>query len=143
MVSHNNTTSTSLSCKNVQESIIPSISTLMPNASSALPNKVVVYVPSTVDINHSAPEQQIAETKNTATVLSRLFGGCTTTQAVGCYVDNSGELITESVMLCYAYCSDDALRGGIRDIVALCLALKKHMGQEAISLEVNNKLYFI
>jgi len=106
-----------------------------------LGSKVSIYVPSTIDINKDFDNKIIVD--KTLSLLSEKFGGATSTKAIGCWVTNSKDLVKEQVTLCYAYTDSITLEKEINNIIDYCLKLKKELKQEAISLEINNELYFI
>lgn len=104
---------------------------------------VSVYVPSTKDVNKkmSSDEHQ-KYIDRVLTELSNLFGGATAYDAKGSWVSQQG-LVLEDIKVCKSYCSSEQLKSGVDKVITLCMELKKELSQEAISLEINNKLYFI
>lgn len=102
--------------------------------------KVSVYVPSTKDVN--IPIDNRKEVEGVLKMLSHAFGGATSTDAIGAWVSASG-LVRERTTIVFAYCNSDQLKSNITYVINYCEALKSSLGQEAIALEVNNKLYFI
>ncbi|MBQ9254748.1 MAG: hypothetical protein IJ180_08255 [Bacteroidales bacterium] len=106
-----------------------------------LNSRVAIYIPSTVDVDKTTCNKRQVE--KVQSKLSSMFGGATCTQAYGGWLSMAGNLVTEDVTICYAFCTEEQLQSHIKEIVNICLALKKEMSQEAISLEINNKLYFI
>ena len=62
---------------------------------------------------------------------------------MGGWVGNNGDLITEKITIVYSYCKEEQLQEHIEAIYNYCLKIKKEMNQEAVSLEVNNKLHLI
>lgn len=106
-----------------------------------LDNKVCIYVPSTVNVNTKINNGK--QVTKTLSFLAGLFGGCTTETARGAWVDQSGALVTEKVNKCYSFCSETQLTKNIPAVLDYCNTLKHEMQQECISLEVNNKLFFV
>ncbi len=53
------------------------------------------------------------------------------------------KLVKEEVTICESYCTTEDFKKSINDVVDYCENLKDEMKQEAVSLEVNNELYFI
>ena len=106
-----------------------------------LSSKIAVYVPSTLQISEAMDNSEFVE--RTLEFLSEKFGGATSTKAFGCWVSTDEGLIKEAVEICYAYTVTEGLEANIEAVIEYCEMLKKEMGQEAISLEVNNELYFI
>ena len=106
-----------------------------------LSSKVAIYVPSTLNVTESVDNSE--KVNDTLTFLSKLFGGATKTDAVGSWLCASGELVKERVCVVYAYCNSDQLNASASTVINFCEQLKKDMGQETISLEINNELYFV
>lgn len=103
--------------------------------------KVTVYVPSTFDIDKVADNSAIVE--KVQKDFSDWFGGCTATDAVGCWVMMAGKLVTESVRLCMSFCTSEQLKIHIEDVLSLCEWIKKTMKQEAVTLEINGQVKFV
>lgn len=106
-----------------------------------LKNKIAIYVPSTINVNQKT--DSAAQVNNTCVFLSGLFGGCTSFNAAGCWTGKTGELVKENITIIYAYCTSLQLLKSKKTIINYCRELCMEMSQEAISLEINNKLYFI
>ena len=104
--------------------------------------KIAIYVPSTMNVNQTTDNAK--QVNRVLRQLSTWFGGATASDAVGAWVsDTTGATVTEKIKYCFSYCTTDLLNKHIDDVLNLCTALKNEMGQEAISLEINNELYFI
>ena len=106
-----------------------------------LGSKVAVYVPSTLRVSEAIENSEYVQ--RTLEFLSEKFGGATSTKAVGCWVSKENGLIREAIEVCYAYTNTAGLEANIEAVIEYCEMLKKEMSQEAISLEINNELYFI
>lgn len=106
-----------------------------------LSSKVGIYIPSTVDVNVAIDTATVVD--NTLRLLSNSFGGATSTEAIGCWSSVSNGLVKEHITVCYSYTDSLKLEQEIDNIIEYCLRLKQELRQEAISLEVNNELYFI
>ncbi len=105
-----------------------------------LTHYVSVYVPSTMGVD--TPVDNAAQVRDTKAQLSTLFGGCTATLAEGSWVSNAHELITESVTVCKSFAqalTDESLD----KVYTIAHELKVAMGQAAISVEIDNELYFV
>lgn len=104
---------------------------------------VSVYVPSTKNVNEKLSAEAHKEYVDMVLeALSNLFGGATAYDAKGSWVSQSG-LVLEDIKVCKSYCTSEQLKAGVDKVITLCMELKKELSQEAISLEINNKLYFI
>jgi len=107
----------------------------------ALSSNVKIYVPSTIDVDKSIENSY--QVKHSLIFLTNQFGGATSFEALGCWLTQGGSMIRERVTICQSFCSEENLLKNIDNVHEFCLNLKKGMNQEAISLEVNNVLYFI
>lgn len=105
-----------------------------------LSEKISVYVPSTFDgdkrIDNSAYVQQVMKE------LAELFGGSTSVKASGAWISEEKGLIVENITIVYSY-SDNLTNEKIDAVINICNWLKNKLEQEAVSLEINGKLYFI
>lgn len=106
-----------------------------------LSSKITVYVPATDNINQAV--DNTAQVERTAALLSELFGGATSTPAVGYWMSPATGLVAEKTTVVFAYASDEALQKHIETVVELCESLKAEMHQEAICCEINGDTYFI
>ena len=115
----------------------------MKNFKNLIPlnHKITVYVPSTQGVNTQADNSRHVEA--TAKLLSNCFGGATSTEAVGYWMSDSEGLVKEHPVLVYAYAKEEDFIKYIDLIIDYCHQLKQDLQQEAISLEIDNKLYFI
>jgi hypothetical protein len=102
---------------------------------------VAVYVPSTINVTESIDNQ--AWIDKTLAFLSVKFGGATSSPCLGAWVSTSGELVKESVNLCFAFCDQASLESHIDALYEYCLGMKLELAQEAIALEVNGQLYLV
>ena len=106
-----------------------------------LSSKVVIYVPSTTDINVTIDNTTFVN--NTATMLSNCFGGATSTVAVGYWNSPTAGLVKEKTTMVFAYASESDLEENIDTVVTFCESLKSELKQDAIALEINGEMYFI
>ena len=106
-----------------------------------LSSNVKIYVPSTIDVDKTIDTAQYVD--NTLKKLSKAFGGATSYNALGCWESAEKGLIKEHIIVCESFCSQSQLEREIDNIIEYCEDLKRVLKQEAISLEVNNKLYFV
>lgn len=106
-----------------------------------LSSKVIVYVPSTTNIN-----EEIDNTEHVnacASLLSNCFGGATSTQALGYWMSGTAGLVKEKTTMVFAYASEADLEKNIDTVVTFCETLKSELSQDAIALEINGEMYFI
>ena len=106
-----------------------------------LSSKVTVYVPATVGVNAAADNSE--QVGKTAALLADLFGGSTSTAALGYWLSPAAGLVAENTTVVFAYAAEHDLQQHIEKVVDLCKELKNEMQQEAIALEINGEMYFI
>ncbi len=106
----------------------------------ALRHRVTLYVPGTRDVDKAADNSVYVD--RVCATLSELFGGATSTPALGYWVSTERGLIKERTTMAFAYAetlNDD----NISAIVDLSEWLKKELGQETIAVEIDGVMYFI
>lgn len=106
-----------------------------------LSSSVRVLIPSTININEDFDNSK--QVDNALTLLSQCFGGATSFIAVGAWQSQNQGLIKEKVVAVESFCNQEQLEKEIETIIDFCESLKIEMKQEAISLFINNELYFI
>lgn len=106
-----------------------------------LSSKVTIYVPSTKDINIEIDNKEYVD--KTATLLSNLFGGATSTEALGYWTSPTKGLVKEKSTMVFAYCTDKDLQEKIEEVINHCEKLKNELTQDSIALEINGEMYFI
>ena len=107
----------------------------------ALRHKITVYVPATVDVDKAV--DNTAQVDAAAALLSGLFGGATSSPAVGYWLTSSGQLVKEKTTVVFAFAAEKSLEDGADKVVDFCRNLKEEMRQEAIALEIDGAMYFI
>lgn len=107
-----------------------------------LSNKVSLYVPTKDKNNQELPAELIQKMVDlTASTFSQVNGGATSTNALGYWKSVAGELIKEKIVVVFSYSNN--LEKSIEAAIETGEQLKEMANQDAISLEVNNELYFI
>jgi hypothetical protein len=107
-----------------------------------LSHKVSLYVPTKDKNNIDLPAELIQKMIDiTALKFSEVNGGATSTEALGYWKSLAGELIKEKVVVVFSYSNN--LEKSIEAAIETGEQLKEMANQDAISLEVNNELYFI
>lgn len=107
----------------------------------SLTTKIAIYVPSTIDID--SPVDNSAQVAKTAVFLSDLFGGCTACDVSGYWITQEKKLVQEKPVVVYAYTTEEKAREAEEKIIDFVQQLKQEMSQECISVEYNNRLYFV
>lgn len=108
-----------------------------------LGNQVAIYVPSTTDVNKQLDATQ-HETlvKEAGTFLSERFGGATANPVSGFWVAQDGTLVIEQITIVYAFTARLS-RKDRKAVKAYAESLRVRLGQEAITVEFNNRLVFV
>ena len=105
-----------------------------------LSNSVSVYVPSAIG---DKPFDNSLYTEAIAGILSKLFGGATVHPSVGYWIDDVGKVTKEPVSIVQSFGTAEAIKKHSLAIAALANYLKSVLEQEAISVEINNKLHVV
>lgn len=103
-----------------------------------LSHKVTVYVPSTVEINKEIDNAEYVD--EVASLLSSLFGGATSSQAIGYWNSPTAGLVKEKTTIVFAFA--ESLEK-IDLVIDKCEELKNILKQDAIALEIDGQMYFI
>ncbi len=106
-----------------------------------LDSKVSIYVPSTVNVSEHIDNKKFVD--YVLSELAKLFGGATSTAAMGAYMSQAGELIRENVTICYSNCKSQDFAANMGKILEICNTLKNEMSQECISIEFNGQMAWI
>ena len=104
---------------------------------------IEIFIPSTTNVNVKNESEQVKQVENAQKVFAELFGGATTIKVVGSWVSPVHLLVNENIVIVQSYCTTEQLNNGIDTVIRLAESVKSEMAQEAISLKVNNELYFV
>ncbi len=108
-----------------------------------LKHRVAIYIPSTINGNEPAPAHLIARwVKSAKLKFGELFGGFTSFKAVGGWMLPVHGLIEEPVTIVTAHTDDDGL-DKIGEVEEFAATVAEALGQEAVTLEIDNSLQFI
>lgn len=106
-----------------------------------LSGNVRFYVPTTSNVNQAQDTQSHVE--KVEKLFSAWFGGATQYDALGCWSSPTAGLIKEKVIIVESFCNEQALQANIESVVDLAESVKQELSQEAIAIEVNNRLYLV
>ena len=67
----------------------------------------------------------------------------TATPARGFWMSESAGLVEERVTIVYAYAGNEALEDKLGAVIEFCDGMKEELKQEAISLAIDDSMYFI
>ena len=107
----------------------------------SLDHNIKLYIPSTINVNERANSKQYIT--RALESFSNLFGGATSYKAIGAWVSNDHGLVTENVTIVESYATAKQVEQGLQTVLELASTIKHDLRQEAVSLEYDNKLYFI
>ena len=110
---------------------------------NGLRERVAVYVPSTIDAVNDGSDISARMVERVAAALSEMFGGATITEGRGAWMSAEHGLIIEQVTIIYSYCNNDALEQNAARLHELAEQIRDEMRQEAVSVEINDELYFV
>lgn len=103
--------------------------------------QIGVYIPSTIGVDIEVDTQAFVD--QTLDFLGGLFGGATSTRARGVWKSSEVGLVSENIHLVQSYVTQDDLDQHVSDVIEYVENLKKELEQEAMALEVNQKLMLI
>lgn len=100
-----------------------------------------IYIPSTMDVKNSVDNS--AAVSGCLSFLSSQFGGATALDASGAWLSSSAGLVLEKVTICYAFTNLAGYLRGRRAVLDYAKTVRDEMKQEAVSVEIDGRLYFV
>jgi len=100
-----------------------------------------IYVPGTVAVDTAVDNS--AAVAGCLSFLSNQFGGATAIEGAGAWLSSSAGLVTEKITICYAFTNLAGLFRGRRAVLDYAKKLRDDMSQEAISVEIDGRLFFV
>jgi hypothetical protein len=109
-----------------------------------LPLEMVVYVPSTKDVDKVISVDEMDKRVNEVKeyVASR-FGGYSSADKLGGFVDSNGKLVNEDVVQVVSFSTKEAFESNKEELVNQLSKWGKEWGQEAIGFEFEGDLYYV
>jgi CRP-like cAMP-binding protein len=104
-------------------------------------NQIGVYLPTTIGVDQ--PANTAAYVEKTLSFMGKLFGGATHEQVQGVWNSQEAGLVEENIHLVRSFCSQPVLDKHMGTVVDYVETLKQDLQQEAMALEVNQKLMLI
>ena len=104
-------------------------------------NQISVYIPTTIDVNSSADTTKYVE--RTLDFLGERFGGATTSKAHGVWNSADAGLVGEEIHIVRSYATQADLDKHLKAILDYVEQLKVELSQEAMAVEINQKLMLI
>ena len=109
-----------------------------------LPVEMAIYVPSTSDVDKVITDAKMkARVREVSTYLSSVFGGYTSQDTIGGYVDSKGTLVNEEVVRVVSFGKLEDFESNKEKILKKIADWCKKWSQEAIGFEVEGDLYYI
>jgi hypothetical protein len=106
-------------------------------------HKIAVIIPSTTNINETAPAETINQWIKSAKVrFAELFGGFTSHKAVGGWMSPIHGLVEESVTIVASF-TDEVGLTHLGEVKAFASRLAEALSQEAVAVEVDHSLQFV
>lgn len=107
----------------------------------SLDHNIKIYIPSTKDVSQKIDNKKYVD--SALKLFGASFGGATSYDAIGAWLSQEQGLVTEGVKIVESYATREAIEEHLGEVIAYAQQLKTELTQEAISLEYDNKLYFI
>lgn len=107
-----------------------------------LDNNVKIYIPSTNGESAISKEEHDHWVDDAMTKFSNMFGGATSVDGNGAWVDEDGNLFKEKVTIVYSF-AQKLNNASIDEVVKYAKQIKETLHQSSVSVEVNGKMYFV
>ncbi len=105
-------------------------------------NSVSLYIPTTIDVNTQVDTSEYVN--RTLAFLGGMFGGATaTTKARGVWNSAEAGLVHEDIFIVRSYATQTALDSNLQRIIDYVEQMKVELRQEAMAVEINQKLMLI
>jgi len=129
----------SLAAEPPAEATVAAIETLIDRIDRS--HQIAVYIPTTIAVDQAADTS--AYVQRTLELLGARFGGATNKPARGVWRSDTAGLVGETVHLVETYASEADLNAYLDEVVDYIKGLKRELQQEAMALEVDQKLILI
>jgi len=104
-------------------------------------NQVSLYIPTTIDVNQAVDTSVYVE--RTLAFLGERFGGATTSRARGVWNSTDAGLVGEDIHIVRSYATQADLDKYMKEILNYVESLKVELKQEAMAVEINQRLMLI
>ncbi|MCI5158302.1 MAG: hypothetical protein D3906_07630 [Candidatus Electrothrix sp. AUS1_2] len=104
-------------------------------------HQLAVFIPTTINV-----DQKIDTTLYVTKAIdffSKKFGGATSTQAEGGWNSNELGVVTEVLHVVVTYTTENDLNRYMDEVIRFVKDIKKELHQEAMAMEINNKMILI
>lgn len=103
--------------------------------------QIGVFIPTTIDVDKEIDAQRYVE--RALAFFGEHFGGATSKEAKGVWNSEEMGLVGETVFLVHSYVTANDLKQHMDSVIEFVKELKSEMRQEAMALEINQKLTLI
>ena len=107
----------------------------------SLDHNIKLYIPSTKDVDAEADNS--AYITGALELFSACFGGATSSDHIGAWASPVKGLVLEGVKIVESYATREQIEASLKLVIEYAQKMKAELSQEAVSLEYDNKLYFI
>lgn len=104
-------------------------------------SQICVYIPTTMDVDQ--PIDTTPHVEQTLAFFGELFGGATCAKAQGVWNSDDAGLVGETVYIVRSYATASGLKTHLPRVLSYVEELKDTLKQEAMAVEVNQKLMLI
>jgi hypothetical protein len=109
-----------------------------------LPVEMAVYVPSTSNVDKQIGDNEMRKRVDEVSVtLSNMFGGYTSSEAIGGYVATDKSLVNEKIIRVVSYSTKDSFNKNKNELMNKLAKWAAEWGQEAVGYEYEGDLYYI
>jgi len=104
-------------------------------------SQIGIYIPTTVNVNQQADTTSYVE--KTLSFLGQLFGGATSKRAQGVWSSDEVGLISEDIIIVQTFVTENDLDQHLPAVIEYAEGIKQELQQEAMAIEVNQKLILV
>ena len=104
-------------------------------------SQIGVYIPTTIATNQEADTSD--EVEKTMAFMGKTFGGATHEEVHGVWNSTEAGLVAENIHLVRSFCTQTILDERMGSVIDYVEAMKQELQQEAMAIEVNQKLMLI
>lgn len=109
-----------------------------------LPLEMVVYVPSTQDVDKViSVDEMDSRVNEVKTYLAEKFGGYSSADKLGGFVDSNGNLVNEDVVQVVSFSTEESFDTNKEELIKQLSKWGKEWGQEAIGFEFEGDLFYV
>jgi len=104
-------------------------------------SQIGVYIPTTIATNQETDTS--VQVNNTLAFMGKIFGGATHEEVHGVWNSTDVGLVNETIHLVRSFCTQTILDERMGSVIDYVEGMKKELQQEAMAIEVNQKLMLI